>query len=53
MATDFRAAFSRLLEARSDLDPGKRAELLRRVQEEYEERHVTSTLAIAFGRRPG
>jgi len=53
MATDFRAAFSRLLEARSDLDPGERADLLRRVQEEYEERHVTSTLAIATGRRPG
>ncbi len=52
MATDFRTAFSRLLEARSDLDPEERTALLQRVQEEYEERHVTSALAIAFGRRP-
>jgi hypothetical protein len=51
MATDFRAGSTRLLEARTRLDAEERRDLLQRVQEEFEERHVTTTLAIAFGRR--
>lgn len=52
MATDFRAAFTRLLEARVGFGPVKRAELLKQVQEEYEERHVTVTLGTAYGQKP-
>lgn len=52
MATNFRTAFTRLLEARVGFGPAERAELLTRVQEEYEERHVTVTWGIAYGQRP-
>ena len=52
MGTDFRAAFTRLLEARVSLGAAERADLLQRVQAEYEERRVTCALVIAFGRRP-
>jgi hypothetical protein len=51
LATDFRAAFTRFLEARTAVSAGERTDLLQRVQEEYEERRVTFTLAIAFGQR--
>jgi SAM-dependent methyltransferase len=51
MATDFRAGSTRLLEARTRLDAQERRDLLQRVQEEFEERHVTTTLAVAFGQR--
>jgi SAM-dependent methyltransferase len=51
LATDFRAAFTRFLEARTAISADERRDLLQRVQEEYEERRVTFTLAIAFGRR--
>jgi SAM-dependent methyltransferase len=53
MATDCRSGFTRFLEAMDTLDAGERHDLLQRVQEEYEERRVTSTVAVAFGRRPG
>jgi SAM-dependent methyltransferase len=52
MASDFRALFAWLLEARTDLGAEERAELLGRVQEEYEEGHVTWPLGIAFGQKP-
>ena len=51
LATDFRAAFTRFLEARTGIAEEERVVLLQRVQEEYEERRVTFTLAIAFGQR--
>jgi SAM-dependent methyltransferase len=51
LATDFRAAFTRFLEARTAVPAEERTDLLQRVQEEYEERQVTFTLAIAFGQR--
>lgn len=47
-----RTAFTRLLEARVGVRAAERTELLKRVQEEYEEQHVTVTWAIAYGRRP-
>lgn len=53
MGTDFRTAFTRFLEFRSDVSAEEQRELLQRVQEEYEERHVTANLGIAYGRRPG
>ena len=53
MGTDFRAGFTRFLEFRSDLSAEEQRRLLQRVQDEYEERHVTASLAIAHGRRPG
>jgi SAM-dependent methyltransferase len=51
LGTDFRTGFTRFLEARSPLGAEERNELLQRVQDEYEERHVTAQLGIAFGRR--
>jgi SAM-dependent methyltransferase len=52
MASDFRALFAWLLEARTPLGAEERVELLGRVQEEYEEGHVTWPLGIAFGQKP-
>lgn len=53
VGTDCRAGFTRFLEFSSDLPPEERRDLLQRVQEEYEERHVTAGLAIVYGRREG
>jgi SAM-dependent methyltransferase len=52
LATDFRAAFTWFLEVRSSISAEERTDLLQRVQDEYEERRVTFTLAIAFGQQP-
>jgi hypothetical protein len=52
MATDCRSGFTRFLESIDTLGDDERHDLLQRVQEEYEERRVTSTVAVAFGRRP-
>jgi ubiquinone/menaquinone biosynthesis C-methylase UbiE len=51
LATDFRAAFTWFLQARVSMSAEERADLLQRVQDEYEERRVTFTLAIAYGQR--
>ena len=52
MATDCRAGFSRFLDSMEGLPPEEGRELLRRVQQEYEDRRVTSAVAVAFGRKP-
>jgi hypothetical protein len=56
MATDFRAAFSRLcevLQAMGSLTAEESHDLLQEVQKEYEQGQVLSGLAVAFGRKPG
>lgn len=52
LATDMRVGFIRMLEARSEIGPEERTDLLRRVHEEYEQRQVTWTMALVFGRKP-
>ncbi|HEX4214408.1 MAG TPA: class I SAM-dependent methyltransferase [Candidatus Dormibacteraeota bacterium] len=52
LATDLRVGFIRMLEARSEIGRQERTDLLRRVQEEYERRQVTWTLALVHGRKP-
>src|SRR5215469_10995906 len=55
MATDFRVAFTRVcevLQGRGAVTAREAHELLQGVQEEYEERRVTSAIAIAYGRKP-
>jgi len=55
MATDFRVAFTRVcgvLQSRGAVTAREAHELLQGVQEEYEERRVTSAIAIAYGRKP-
>jgi SAM-dependent methyltransferase len=56
MATDFRVAFNSLgqvLEAAGALEPQEVADLIHRVQKEYAERQVSTSIAIAYGRKPG
>jgi SAM-dependent methyltransferase len=52
MATDCRAGFSRFLEAAGSVSEDERHDLLHRVHREYEDRRVTTAVAVAFGRRP-
>lgn len=52
MATDFRVAFTRLLGTLTTLREEERRAVLDEVQAEYEERHASSTVVIAFGQRP-
>lgn len=52
LATDFRLASARILEAFSGLSVEEQAELLRLAHVECEERQVTISLAVAFGRKP-
>ena len=56
IATDFRVAFTaigQVLEAAGALMPGEVADLVHRVQVEYTEHEVSTSLAIAYGRKPG
>lgn len=56
MATDFRVAFTaigRVLEAAGALTPHEVSDLLHRVQVEYGEHQVSTSIAIAYGRKPG
>jgi SAM-dependent methyltransferase len=56
IATDFRVAFTaigQVLEAAGALTPYEVADLLHRVQVEYAEHRVSTSLAIAYGRKPG
>jgi SAM-dependent methyltransferase len=55
IATDFRVAFTtigQVLEDAGALMPGEAADLVHRVQEEYAEHRVSTSLAIAYGRKP-
>ena len=55
MATDFRVAFTRVcevLQGQGVVTAREAHELLQGVQEEYEERRVTSAIGIAYGRKP-
>ena len=55
MATDFRTAFMgvcEVLRAHGSIGLEESHDLLRRMHEEYEQRHVTSPIAIAYGRKP-
>jgi SAM-dependent methyltransferase len=55
IATDFRVAFStlgRVLEVAGTLEPQEFADLVHRVQREYEELQVSTTIALAYGRKP-
>lgn len=55
LATDFRVAFNvlgRVMEAAGALSSAEVADLLRRVQEEYAERRVSTSIAVAYGRKP-
>jgi SAM-dependent methyltransferase len=56
MATDFRVAFNSLgqvLEAAGALEPQEVADLIHRVQEEYAQRQVSTSIAVAYGQKPG
>jgi SAM-dependent methyltransferase len=56
MATDFRAAFTRLcevLQAAGRIAAEDSYDLLQRAQREYETRRVSSAIAVAYGRKPG
>lgn len=52
MATDFRVAFTRLLGTLTTLSDEERRAVLQEVQAEYEERHASSSVVIAFGQKP-
>lgn len=53
LATDFRLAGTRILEAQPvQLPLDELTDLIMRAQEEFEERRVTMTMAIAVGQRP-
>jgi SAM-dependent methyltransferase len=55
MATDFRVAFNSLgqvLEKAGALEPQEVADLVHRVQEEYAERRVSTSIAVAYGQKP-
>jgi SAM-dependent methyltransferase len=55
LATDFRVAFSSLgqvLEAAGALQSGEFADLIHRVQREYDQLEVSTSIAIAYGRKP-
>lgn len=52
MATDFRVAFARLLGTLTTLREEERRAVLDEVQAEYEERHTSSAVVVAFGQRP-
>jgi SAM-dependent methyltransferase len=56
IATDFRVAFTaigQVLEAAGALAHGEVADLLHRVQVEYAEHRVSTSFAVAYGRKPG
>lgn len=56
IATDFRVAFTALgqaLEAAGALQPGEVADLLHQVQQEYDELQTSTSIAVAYGRKPG
>ena len=55
LATDFRVAFSSLgqvLEAAGALQSGEFGDLIHRVQREYDQLEVSTSIAIAYGRKP-
>lgn len=52
MATDFRLASMRILDAFSGLPADERSDLLQRAMLECEERHVSIDMAAAFGQKP-
>jgi len=55
IATNFRVAFStlgRVLEVAGSLEPQEFADLVHLVQREYEQLQVSTTIAIAYGRKP-
>ncbi|HYW26404.1 MAG TPA: hypothetical protein VE953_19690, partial [Terriglobales bacterium] len=55
LATDFRVAFSSLgqvLEAAGALESGEFGDLIHRVQREYDQLEVSTSIAIAYGRKP-
>jgi SAM-dependent methyltransferase len=56
MATDFRLVFSslgHLFAAAGDLEPEEVTDLTRRLQQEFEDLQVSTSIAVVYGRKPG